>query len=74
MAGYYVEQVMDYLRAKYHSAHGKFDLYYLFIERGCTLLAKDGLLGFIVPNKLFHTKAASNLRGFLANSHWIRSI
>jgi hypothetical protein len=74
MAGYYVTDTLDYLRDKFASAQGKFDLYYLFIEQGCRLVSDDGLFGMIVPNKFFHTKAASNLRTFLSEPKWIRGI
>jgi hypothetical protein len=74
MAGYYVTDELDYLRKTFKSAKGKFDLYYLFIEQGCWLLSDKGLFGMIVPNKLFHTKAASNLRELLSELKWIRGI
>jgi len=75
MAGYYVtDDISDYLRREFKSATGKFDLYYPFIEQGCRLALDNGLFGMIVPNKFFHTKAASNLRAFLSESKWIRGI
>ncbi len=74
MAGYYIDSALAYLRNRFESATGKFDLYYVFIEQACRLLSRDGLLGMIVPNKLFHTKAASKLRSLLSKSKWIRSI
>lgn len=60
MAGYYITNDLEYLRAKFTTATGKFDLYYLFVERGLNLLSNGGLFGMVVPNKYFHTKAASN--------------
>jgi hypothetical protein len=74
MAGYYVTDELDYLRRSFKSAKGKFDLYYLFIEQGCHLVSDKGLFGMIVPNKLFHTRAASSLRDFLSKPKWIRHI
>ena len=74
MAGYYLDIDLDYMRARYRSAVGKFDLYYLFIEKGCGLLAEDGRFGMIVPNKFFHTEAANALRGALAASRSIRHV
>jgi type I restriction-modification system DNA methylase subunit len=74
MAGYYVSDELDYLRHTFGSAYGKFDLYYLFIEKGCQLFSEKGLFGMIVPNKFFHTKAAVNLRNFLSSSRLINSI
>ena len=74
MAGYYMTDELDYLRKEFKSAKGKFDLYYLFIEQGCHLVSDRGWFGMIVPNKLFHTRAASNLRSILSKPRWIRGI
>ncbi len=68
MAGYYLpDPALTYLRAKFVSASGKFDLYYTFLERALEVAAAEGRIGFIVPNKVFHTKAASALRGLLVH-------
>jgi predicted type IV restriction endonuclease len=73
MAGYYVEE-MDYLRNHYQAATKKFDLYYLFIERATQLVRPEGRIGLIVPNKMFHTAAAAELRETLGEGRWIRRI
>jgi hypothetical protein len=75
MAGYYyAEHSTDYVRGKYKTAERKFDLYYLFIEKGLELLRTGGMFGMIVPNKLFHTKAASTLRNHLGANRWVRKV
>ncbi len=74
MAGYYEKSSLGYFRKKFKSAGGKFDLYYLFIEQGCSLVSNNGVFGMIVPNKIFHTNAASNLRTLLSKPRWIRKI
>ena len=74
MAGYYMMDSLDHLRKKFTSAYGKFDMYYIFVEKGLSLLSDVGLFGMIVPNKLFHTRAASSLRSSLSKSKYIRSI
>jgi len=74
MAGYYVKDSLDYLRRRFRSARGKFDLYYAFIEKGLALLSDGGLLGMIVPNKLFHTRAASVLRKLLAERKCVHRV
>lgn len=74
MAGYHESQSLEYLHSSYESARGKFDLYYLFIEQGCRLLKDAGHFGMIVPNKLFHTKSASGLRGLLVTDNWVKEV
>jgi hypothetical protein len=74
MAGYYIGSELEYIRQKYFSAEGKFDLYYIFIERGLGLLSEQGRCGMIVPNKFFHTRAGRNLRSHLSSERSIDRI
>ncbi len=74
MAGYYLDGDLQYLRARYKTAQKKFDLYYLFIEKGLGLLSEDGAFGMIVPNKFFHTEAAAALRGLLSRTRALHRI
>lgn len=41
------------------------DIYYLFIERACQLLAKNGVLSLITSNKWLKNKYGKNLRKFV---------
>ncbi|MBU2602574.1 MAG: N-6 DNA methylase [Actinobacteria bacterium] len=74
MPGYWDKTPLDYLRVRYTSSTGKYDMYYLFIERGLGLLCASGKLGLIVPNKFFHTGAARALRGLLGNEEGLHEI
>jgi hypothetical protein len=74
MAGYYVKPALSYFADRYATATGKYDLYYLFIERAIALAASAGRIGMIVPNKLFHTRAASRLRAMLAGAKRLEEI
>lgn len=74
MSGYYVKDILGYLRNTYRSAKGKFDQYYVFLERAIQLLSPTGTIGMIVPNKFFHTRAARELRALLSDGRWIRRV
>ena len=75
MAGYYLpEEALEYLRKRFRSATGKFDLYYVFLEFSRELIRVGGRFGMIVPNKLFHTRAASTLRSLLSNTRQLESV
>lgn len=74
MAGYYVADVVPYLKSHFSTATGKFDLYYVFLEQALRLLCPGGDLGMIVPNKFFHTRAGGNLRKLLAERCAVRSL
>lgn len=53
-------------KKKYETAYKQFDKYFLFIERALQLLAPDGTLCYIVPNKFYKTDAGQKLRQLLA--------
>jgi type I restriction-modification system DNA methylase subunit/predicted type IV restriction endonuclease len=74
LAGYYVTQGLSYLRQHYSTAQGKFDLYYVFLERSIRLLRESGDFGMIVPNKFFHTRAATGLRSLLAQGRYLQCL
>ena len=59
---------LDYFSKHYSAAHGNFDLYVNFIERGYKLLKKGGLLGQIVPNKFFKTDYGEGLRQLISTN------
>jgi type I restriction-modification system DNA methylase subunit len=66
--------VATYCRSRYATAHGAFDAYVPFIERGLELLRRGGRLGFIVPNKFLKLGYADRLRGRLSRERAVESI
>jgi hypothetical protein len=61
-----VKELPDLIKAElnrtYRSATQRFDLYVPFVERGLALLAKGGLLGFIVPSMFMRREYGAALR------------
>lgn len=75
MAGYEITgRSLEYLQQAYRSYEGKADLYYLFIERSVALLAPNGRIGLVVPNKMYATRAASALRAHLTESDLVEGV
>ncbi len=58
----------------YNSAYKQFDKYFLFIEKGLSLLKDNGFFGFIIPNKFIKVGAGLKLRELLQKSKSISSI
>lgn len=54
-------------REEYSTATGKFDLYSLFFERGVQLLAQNGTLGYITPDRFFQANYGEPLRNLLSS-------
>lgn len=50
------------LRRRFRSAHGRIDLYAVFFERALELLAPDGCVAFITPDKYLASESARELR------------
>ncbi|HEX9926728.1 MAG TPA: N-6 DNA methylase [Anaerolineae bacterium] len=53
------------LKKEYHSARGKYDLYYLFLEKALQITTDDGQCVFITPNKYCAATSAKNLRALI---------
>jgi hypothetical protein len=50
------------------------DKYYLFIERGLSLLREDGLLGYIIPHRFMNTTSGEILRKWLSDKNAVKKI
>lgn len=50
------------------------DKYYLFIEKGLTLLNDGGMLGYIVPHKFMNIKSGAKLRELLSANSNVKKI
>jgi SAM-dependent methyltransferase len=60
------EQEKKEYRMRFHSATGRFDLYFLFFEQALRCLKTEGRLVFITPEKYLSVKSASQLRIILS--------
>ncbi len=56
-------------RSAYRTASGRFDLYVLFFEQALRLLAPDGRIVFITPEKFLYVETAKPLRELLRTVH-----
>ncbi|MDA3837479.1 MAG: Eco57I restriction-modification methylase domain-containing protein [Candidatus Delongbacteria bacterium] len=61
-------------KSNFTSSYKQFDKYYLFIERGLTLLKEGGYFGYIIPNKFTKVGAGKKLRELLIANHSIQQI
>ena len=55
----------EQLEATYVTARGRYDFSSLFVERAVQILKPDGVLGLVIPNRLFINKSAQPLRQML---------
>ena len=55
----------DQLEATFATARGRYDFSSLFVERAVHILAPGGVLGLVIPNRLFINKSAEPLRHVL---------
>ena len=64
----------EYYRTHYRTAFKEFDIYMCFLEKAYTLLAPDGRLGFIMPNKWLHAGMGEAARTFFKENRAIESL
>jgi len=56
------------LATRFQTAHGRYDYSYLFVELALQRLNENGVLGMVVPNRLFLNRDAEILRDMLAGN------
>lgn len=60
---------VEFYKKLYESASkGNYDIYVVFVEKGSTLLNKDGILGYILPHKFFNAKYGEPLRKIISEN------
>ena len=56
------------------SATGRFDFYVLFIEKGFSLLNKNGVLSFILPHKFINADFGIGIRNYIYDSKALNNL
>jgi hypothetical protein len=65
----------EFYKWRYKSAaKGNYDIYVVFTEKALSLLAPDGLLGFIMPHKFWQAKYGEGLRKVIADGKHLRGV
>lgn len=59
--------IRDYCKKNYKTAKGNWDMYIPFIERGISLLKNNGIIAYIVPNKIIAAPYAESIRNKLSS-------
>lgn len=68
-------QECEFYKWNYKSAaKGNYDIYVVFTEKCLSLLAPDGLLGFIMPHKFWQAKYGEGLRKVIAEGKHLKSV
>ena len=64
----------DELAAKFRAAQGRYDYSYLFLELALRHLSQKGLIGMVIPNRLFTNRDADIIRELLTTETNIISV
>ena len=56
------------------AAKGNYDVYVVFTEKALSLLAPNGLLGFIMPHKFWQAKYGEGLRKIIADGKHLKAV
>ena len=63
-----------YYEHNFASATGRFDFYVLFIEKGFSLLNKNGVLSFILPHKFINADFGVGIRNFIYDNKALNNL
>jgi hypothetical protein len=64
----------EMLAQRFPMAKGRSDLAYYFLELCCRKVGPDGLFGLVLPNRLFSSRDASDLRALVSRDYDLRVI
>ncbi len=67
-------EVEHYKKAFRSAGKGNYDIYVVFVERGLSLLNKNGRLGYILPHKFFNAKYGAPVRELIAEGKHLSEI
>jgi len=68
-------QEVEFYKKKFISASkGNYDIYVVFVEKGLSLLNKNGSLGYILPHKFFNAQYGEPLRSVVAKGKHLKEI
>ncbi|NLX14246.1 MAG: N-6 DNA methylase, partial [Phycisphaerales bacterium] len=68
-------QECEFYKWRYKSAaKGNYDIYVVFTEKALSLLAPDGLLGFIMPHKFWQAKYGEGLRKLIGDGKHLKEV
>ena len=66
---------VDYFTTKYSAASvGNYDIYVVFVEKGLSVLNNKGIVGFILPHKIFNAKYGKPIRELILKGNNLREI
>jgi hypothetical protein len=66
---------VEYYKKAYKAAgKGNYDIYVAFVEKGLSLLNKQGQLGFILPHKFFNAQYGEPLRALISRNHYLSEV
>ena len=66
---------VEFYKKKYTAASkGNYDIYVVFVEKGLSLLNKNGRLGFILPHKFFNSQYGEPLRGIISRGKYLAKV
>ena len=66
---------VEFYKKLYESASkGNYDIYVVFVEKGLSLLNKEGLLGYILPHKFFNAKYGEQIRKIISEGQNLNEV
>jgi hypothetical protein len=68
------DEVIYYKKKFIAAGKGNYDIYVIFVEKGLSLLNKNGLFGYILPHKFFNSQYGEPLRFLITSGKNLKEI
>ncbi len=65
---------VKYYFKKYKSVENRMNLYAVFVERCLSILSKNGLFGYIIPNSILYQSSYTKLRNLILSNYSVNDI
>ena len=64
-------ELREWCTSKYRSAQGNWDMFVVFVEKGLQLVTQEGILSYIIPNKIIAATYSESIRSVLGSKCFI---
>ncbi len=70
----HLQELVRYYFNRFHTTENRINLYSIFIERGLSILSRNGIFGFVIPNSILYQSSYEKIRKHILSNFSIDNI